>query len=262
MSNGPASPRRQALPIALLTLAVIYGGLRWGIPWLSVVVGVSQTPAPVPGFALAVYMTCAVLGVLVYASSENERWGLFLAPLVRLFVIPSSGPGRSQIFLLGLLTILAGWIAWARIMPQTGTPTVLRVQHPAPPARYAVMENPYSDVSAEERADLEAEGLVLYQKNCRPCHGVLGDGNGPLARGQRLQPIDFTDPGTIGTVVESHPFWRIREGGPGLPAIATPWNSAMPPWGDELSDEDIWRIIMAEYRLAGTEPRRPEGLDR
>ena len=247
---------------ALGMLAVIYGGLRWGLPWLSVLVGASQTPAPVPGFVLQVYMTCAVFGVLVYASSENERWVLFLTPLVRLFVIPSSGPRRPQLLLLGLLPLLTGWVAWERIMPQVGTPAVLRVQHPALPDRYAVMENPFSDVSGDERSVLEREGLVLYQKNCRPCHGVVGDGNGPLARGQRLRPIDFTDPGTIGTVVEPHPFWRIREGGLGLPAIATPWNSAMPPWGEELSDEEIWRIVMAVYRLSGTEPRRPEGLVR
>ena len=250
------------MKVALGTLAVVYGGVRWGLPWLSVLVGASQTPAPVPGFALQVYLTCAVIGVLVYASSENERWDLFLAPLVRLFVIPSSGPRRPQLLLLGLLPLLAGWLAWKRIMPEAGTSAVLRVQHPALPDRYAVMANPYSDVSGEERSMLEREGLVLYQKNCRPCHGVGGEGNGPLARGQRLQPIDFTDPGTIATVVEPHPFWRIREGGPGLPAIATPWNSAMPAWGEELSDEEMWRIVMAVYRLSGTEPRRPEGLDR
>ena len=103
---------------------------------------------------------------------------------------------------------------------------------------------------------------MLYQKNCRPCHGTRGDGLGPLARGQRLQPADFTDPGNIATVVVQHPFWRITKGSLGLPPISTPWNSAMPPWEGELTPDEIWKIIMAEYRLSGTEPREPEEVGR
>jgi mono/diheme cytochrome c family protein len=205
-------------------------------------------------------MACATVSVLVYVSSENKRWNQFLTPIVKLFVIPAGGPSRSQLITLGLLPLLVGWITWNQVIPRTGTPTVIRVQHPALPDQFAAMENPFANVSAEERSALEREGLVLYQKNCRPCHGTRADGAGPLARGQRLQPIDFTDPGTIGTVVEPHPYWRIQEGSLGLPPIATPWESAMPPWGDELTADEIWKIIMAEYRLSGTEPREPEEL--
>ncbi|MCH7874549.1 MAG: hypothetical protein IH965_04545 [Gemmatimonadetes bacterium] len=62
--------------------------------------------------------------------------------------------------------------------------------------------------------------------------------------------------------MESYPFWRIEEGAPGLPAIATPWNSAMPSWKDQLTSDEIWRIILAEYRISGREPRTPEGGER
>ena len=256
--DGKTNGGRLLLPASLVALAVVYVVLRWGIPWLSVFIGFSQRPAPVPAFAIAVYMMCATVGVLIYVSREDERWNHFLAPLVKLFVIPAGGPKGAQRALLVVLPLLVGWIAWQRIMPSTATPTGIRVQHPALPDQYVTMENPYRDVSAEEREVLEREGVVLYQKNCRPCHGTTADGNGPLARGQRLQPVDFTDPGTIGTVIEPHPFWRITEGSIGLPAIATPWNSAMPPWGEELTPEEIWKIILAEYRLGGIEPREPE----
>jgi hypothetical protein len=74
--------------------------------------------------------------------------------------------------------------------------------------------------------------------------------------------VDFTDPGTIATVVEPYPFWRIKRGALGLPGMATPWHSAMPAWEDELEDDEIWRIIMAEYAIAGREPRVPEGTER
>jgi mono/diheme cytochrome c family protein len=129
------------------------------------------------------------------------------------------------------------------------------------PGQYSDLKNPLRELAGQQLRDVEREGTVLYQKNCRPCHGTKADGDGPLARGLRLQPIDFTDPGTIATVVEAYDLWRIHEGALGLPGIATPWNSAMPAWKDELQDEEIWRIIMAEYRIAGVEPRIPEGSE-
>lgn len=248
------------LPAAAITFVAIYVSLRFGVPWLSVILGLSETPAPVPRFALGGYMACFVVGTVIYMSADNERWHGFLGPMVRIFSIADAGPRRSQLLILALLPLLVGWVAFRQLMPIARTPSVIRVQHPALPDEFASLENPYADVSAEDRDRLEREGVVLYQKNCRPCHGTKVDGDGPLARGQRLQPIDFTDPGTIGTVIESHPFWRITEGSLGLPAIATPWNSAMPAWGDELTTEEIWKIIMAEYRLSGTEPREPEEL--
>ena len=79
-----------------------------------------------------------------------------------------------------------------------------------------------------------------------------------MARGFRLKPADFTHPGTIATLVEAYLFWRIKEGAPGLPPEASPWDSAMPAWKDELTDEEIWKIILAEYEIAGMEPRKPE----
>ena len=93
--------------------------------------------------------------------------------------------------------------------------------------------------------------------NCRPCHGDSTAGDGPMADGFRLRPINFTENGTIGTIVEGYTFWRVANGGPGLPTEATPWDSAMPAWKTDLPDEYRWRIILAEYDCAKT-PRQPE----
>lgn len=99
------------------------------------------------------------------------------------------------------------------------------------------------------------EGRALYAMNCRPCHGDSVGGDGPMADGFKLRPINFTDTGTIETIVEGYTFWRVANGGPGLPTEATPWDSAMPEWKLNLTEEERWKIIMAEYDLAQKTPR-------
>ncbi|MDP6875748.1 MAG: c-type cytochrome [Alphaproteobacteria bacterium] len=102
------------------------------------------------------------------------------------------------------------------------------------------------------------EGRALYAMNCRACHGDSVAGDGPMADGFKLRPIDFTDNGTIETIVEGYTFWRVTNGGPGLPTEATPWDSAMPEWKLSLTEEQRWQIILAEYNLAQKTPRIPE----
>lgn len=102
------------------------------------------------------------------------------------------------------------------------------------------------------------EGRILYAMNCRPCHGDSVAGDGPMADGFKLRPINFTDNGTIETIVEGYTFWRVSEGGRGLPVEATPWDSAMPVWKIDLPEEYRWRILLAEYDLAAKTPRIPE----
>ncbi len=238
-----------------VALAATYLFLRFFVPWVPLWLGLSQLPAPVPMFALGIYMLCAGIGSLVYVSSDETRWRNFLAPIVRLLVL-KPGPGqRMRRVILVLAPFAVGWFVWQQVATSADVATAIRLQHPTQPADYATLENPHPVLSGED----ERMGTILYQKNCRPCHGAAADGTGPLARGLRLKPVDFTDGGTIASLVESYPFWRVREGNAGMPDIATPWNSAMPAWQDELSDVDIWRIISTEYRISGTEPRRPEG---
>ncbi len=102
------------------------------------------------------------------------------------------------------------------------------------------------------------EGRALYSMNCRPCHGDSVAGDGPMADGFKLRPINFTDNGTLETIVEGYTFWRVMNGGPGLPTEATPWDSAMPEWKLNLTEEERWKIILAEYNLAEKTPRIPE----
>ncbi|MCP5087947.1 MAG: cytochrome c, partial [Rhodobacteraceae bacterium] len=102
------------------------------------------------------------------------------------------------------------------------------------------------------------EGRALYAMNCRACHGDSVAGDGPMADGFKLRPINFTDNGTIETIVEGYTLWRVTNGGPGLPAEGTPWDSAMPEWKLSLTEEQRWDIVLAEYDLAQKPPRIPE----
>ena len=126
----------------------------------------------------------------------------------------------------------------------------------------AQLESGKVDKATAKAALLEKnlfEGRALYAMNCRACHGDSVSGDGPMADGFKLRPINFTDNGTIETIVEGYTFWRVTNGGPGLPTEATPWDSAMPEWKLSLTEEERWKIILAEYDLAQKTPRIPEG---
>lgn len=243
---------------AVAVVAGAYVALRFGVPWAGVWLGASEAPAPVPAFLVVVYMTCVGVGVLVYLSSSPRRWHTFLTPFVRLL----AGRGRrvtvARRTLLLVAPFVVGWAVWTHVRPGFERPPTFRRQHPTMPSEYVERRNPYRDSAPDILREAARAGIVLYQKNCRPCHGAKADGQGPLARGLRLRPVDFRDPGTIATLVEQYPFWRVREGAFGLPDVATPWNSAMPSWEDELDADQMWKVILAEHRISGTEPRQPE----
>ena len=147
-------------------------------------------------------------------------------------------------------------------MDETGEEDpLLAINTPAIKKFRAALEGGDVDMETAKAALLEVRlfmGRALYAMNCRACHGDSVAGDGPMADGFKLRPINFTDNGTIETIVEGYTFWRVENGGPGLPLEATPWDSAMPEWKVSLTEEERWLIIMAEYDLAEKTPRLPE----
>ncbi|MFQ5797608.1 MAG: c-type cytochrome [Bacteroidota bacterium] len=251
-----------------ISLAVVYLFLNYLFPYLSMFIAGTENPLPVPSALMVMFMSLAIIGVLIHISTDDERLREFARPVGQFLegskkdkTVPYSTNDVIRMSILAALPLLAGWFVYDQTSPSIRTPTLLRIQHPTIPGSYEKPENPFQTVDAETKARYIKEGRVLYQINCRPCHGTKADGDGPMAPGFRLKPANFRDPGTIATVVEAYAFWRIKEGGPGLPPEASPWDSSMPAWKDELSDEEIWKIIMAEYETAGVEPRKPERLD-
>jgi mono/diheme cytochrome c family protein len=132
------------------------------------------------------------------------------------------------------------------------------------PAEYAERLNPL-------RATPEAlaSGKELYGQNCAFCHGESGHGDGEMAPDLDPKPAAITgmydasmvgmDEGGPGThlmhgVEHHHPglthaeamggvnldaymFWAVSEGGEAM-------GSAMPPFKDALSEEELWQILL------------------
>lgn len=97
---------------------------------------------------------------------------------------------------------------------------------------------PPPELLTSEEAIREGEGL--YEKNCSLCHGVRAHGDGLQARSLNPAPSDLRNlSGRRGE--PGYWFFRIKEGGKAEP-LARP-RSAMPAWGDHMSDREIWEIV-------------------
>ncbi len=235
-----------------------------------------------PSTALTLYMLIAIFGAFLYVTSDPGRHREFIAPLVA-FLQAEGALGRVRLGVFVLTPLLFGGVLYSQFTREVTSPTGIRIQHPTMPGRFEHLQNPLRNPSEEQvqqfiqevglgEVSLEEaramlverytrEGIVLYEKNCRPCHGVAAGGDGPMARFLPLKPANFRDPGTIATVVEPYAFWRVNEGGRGLPTVATPWDSAMPVWKRDLKPEQMWKILLGEYEIAQVSPRIPEKLE-
>ena len=243
----------------IITFIVVFIIIKFISPYVFMILLAKEHTMPTPSTLMIWYMILAILGALVYVSTSDLKWINFLS-----FMLPAGDnklKARLQKMIVIAFPIMAGWFVYSGTAPGTASPVELRIQHPTLLQEYEKLENPYAHVDEETKRRCIEEGKILYQQNCRPCHGSKADGNGPFANAFRLRPINFTDPGTIATVIENFAFWRIKEGGPGLPGEATPWDSAMPSWKDALTDDQIWKIIMGEYVTAGVVARQPEELE-
>ena len=95
------------------------------------------------------------------------------------------------------------------------------------PKEYQSLENPFKNVN-----DVENLGRRLYSKNCQPCHGKTGKGDGKTATLSGIEMIDFTD-GIIENQSDGSIFYKMIKG-----------REFMPSFKVKLSDdEEKWLII-------------------
>jgi mono/diheme cytochrome c family protein len=89
-----------------------------------------------------------------------------------------------------------------------------------------------------------AAGRRLYEKDanpsCRTCHGIKGDGMGPLAAQFDPPPRNFACKETVNGIPDGQLFWIIKNGSPG---------TSMPDF-HALRDEQIWQAVLYLRQLA------------
>ena len=92
--------------------------------------------------------------------------------------------------------------------------------------------------------EILAQGKALYngKGTCFNCHGKDGDGNGPLAVQLNPSPRNFQHHGFWRHRTEGEIFWVIKNGSVG---------TSMVGFGGQLTDEEIWSIILYVRRFAG-----------
>ncbi len=227
----------------LILLAVVFAGLKFGLPLVT---------APLPMSLIWLYLFTTAVGVIVYGTLSGESTEALLGPVFRFLGGESlNGVARhARLVLLVLLPLLVGWQTYSGLVSSTEPPAENRTIHPAPPGEFVGLANPVPNTPENVMM-----GTGLYAAYCLPCHGPKFNGNGSAADGFNPPPANFVDAGTIAQLQESYLFWRIKKGGVGLSVEGHPWKSAMPRWEVELSDDQIWKIIMAEYEGAGQKPR-------
>jgi mono/diheme cytochrome c family protein len=142
-------------------------------------------------------------------------------------------------FSLGLVVSLAllGACAGTAYPPASQCPQP-RFTGKAPEAIYNLF-NPLAS-----NAENIASGRRLYEKDARPacqtCHGIKGDGQGPLAAQFDPQPRNFACAQTVNGIPDGQLFWIIQNGSPG---------TSMPSFGT-LRDEQIWQLVWYLRELA------------
>lgn len=75
------------------------------------------------------------------------------------------------------------------------------------------------------------KGKDIYEKKCARCHGVNGDGKGPMAARTNPKPTNFHEHHQM-EMSGGEFFWKILTG-----------RGAMPSYKKELTEEEIWQVI-------------------
>jgi mono/diheme cytochrome c family protein len=120
------------------------------------------------------------------------------------------------------------WLVPAALTVMTTRCTGTGETFPTPPAE--VLSSP----------DAIRTGEALYERSCTICHGSSGHGDGPQSKGLSPAPSDLRN---LQGMRAERGYWflRIKRGGKDGPLPRE--RSAMPAWGDHLSDAQIWDLV-------------------
>ena len=88
-------------------------------------------------------------------------------------------------------------------------------------------------------------GSIAFRTYCVLCHGTAGKGDGRAARMYTPKPANLT----VSPFPDQYKEMIIRGGG-----VSVGRSAFMPPWGDELTEEQIHDLVsfLRELRKTGT----------
>ncbi|MCB0045768.1 MAG: c-type cytochrome [Caldilineaceae bacterium] len=104
------------------------------------------------------------------------------------------------------------------------------------PSSRAQEETPFDPADVPPPAARPTTALTAnsYLQNCAPCHGANGNSDGPTVADLPAPPPRFADPNTVWDVTPAEYFHITKFGS---------LENLMPPWGNELSDAEIWSAV-------------------
>lgn len=276
---GKAGKRIPAFPQSLLIWVGAYVALKLMI-----------YPA-IPIALLYTYMGLITIVIFLLVSANDQIFEEFKRPIVNTLMAETAGYKTVRLASFIILPALTWYGTLDFLMPKYQEPIELRTVHPAPPQSFTfdfgpmkgrkmmlqTEQNPYRvdengeylEVGAESKyfetnpfaedapkfMQHVREGGFIFFQNCHFCHGDNLNGQGMFSFAFNPIPANFVDPGTIAQLQETFVLWRVSKGGLGLPREGFPWASAMPPWEQHLTIDEIWKVIMFEYWHTGFFPR-------
>ncbi len=112
-----------------------------------------------------------------------------------------------------------------------------------PPPEYADKRN-----SNWEDRDAMLRGHEIYETQCVVCHGLDGQGTGPISGNLTHRPADLTNHFHRGPGLgDGYLFWRVSEGGTAEPFKSQ--GSAMPAFKKTLTEQQRWDVLTFVHHL-------------
>lgn len=105
------------------------------------------------------------------------------------------------------------------------------------PHEYRSLDNPLEPTERNLAA-----GERIYKTNCASCHGASGAGDGPAGKNLNPGPANIARLSRMPMARDSYLYWTIAEGGSVV-------DSAMPAFGNVLSQEEMWQLVMYVQRM-------------
>lgn len=153
-----------------------------------------------------------------------------------------------QTYAIGKLNIAVRWVVillTVLLISCAGVDSLTEEQCPQPRFTGKAPEAIYNRVNPVAVSDEAVfKGRAIYESQaqppCRLCHGVKGDGRGPLATQFAVPPRNFACAETVNGIPDGQLFWIIQNGSPG---------TSMPDF-KHLNDKQIWELVMYLRELA------------